>query len=455
MLEMRKYGSFLIVILILPLVLAQENVSQDIFPDPGITPDSFLWGVDKALEQISLLITFNPEAKAVKGLEIARERLMEVKVMAEEKNLPALEKAQKGHHKALLKVKENVKELEEDNPEELLETELEIEKELLQHREDLEEIKTKLKVKMKIDGELSPEQQEALDGFLATLGESAEEVEIEIKSRKEETKIKIKEKTGKSKEQIEEEVKKREMEKGLQKEKIKVRAEIIGSKVLVNVNSEFETTATNADALLDEIQEKFSLNAEEAELLLKIEPEEETDENTDEENPAEDLGERLKVKVNIEDALAEVEVKLRFVIDYGDNNTADKAAIVNAIAEKTQLTEKQIEAVWKVKENKEKEEKGLKIKVEIEEGEAKVKVEMEDSKMEFVLEETDREKMVQEIAVRLEISVGEVLKFVTFEEETKEPEEEKESRTEEAEDEETDGIKKEKTNGKPEGDRDE
>ncbi len=397
---MKKYLMFLALLMLLPLVFAQESVTED----PGVTPDSFLWGVDRALEQISLLLAANPEAKAVKGLEIAQERLLEVKAMAEERNLPALEKAQKAHHKVLLRVKENVQLLDDEDPEALLEKELELDKKLLAHQEQVAEVEAKLKVKIKVEGALSAEQQAKLDEFLASLGESAEEVEVEIKNKKDKTKIRIKEKTGKSEEEIEDEVEKLEREKGLLEEKIKVRAETFEGKSSVKVELKFDTSTTDKEALLAEIAEKFSLDADLAASLLKVEEEEDQEEAEAEE--------RLRVKVKIDEQGSDVTVKLRFSVD-----SADTAEIVNAIVEKTQLTAQQVEGVWKVKEEKPEEEKELEIEVEIEEGEAEVKVKTDGSEMEFVLQETDREKMVQEIAVRLGISVDEVLKYVSFEEE--------------------------------------
>ncbi|MDP3699212.1 MAG: DUF5667 domain-containing protein [Nanoarchaeota archaeon] len=400
---MRKYIPFLMIFVLLPLAFAQENSLQD----PGVTPDSLLWGVDIALEQISLLLAANPEAKARKGLEIAQERLLEIKAMAEEKNLPALEKAHGAHSKILLTVKKNVQLLDEEDPELLLEKELELEKELLEHEEEIEEVEMKLKVKIKIEGQLTAEQQAQLDEFLASLGGSAENVKIEIKNKKDETKLKIKTKTGKSDEEIEQDIQLLEIKKGLLEEKVKIRAEVVDGKTIVKVEQKFETKTTGEEALLSEILEKFSLSAEEAALLLKIE--------TEEAEQAEDQDERLKVKVKIEEGLSEVEVKLRFVL-----NSIEEAAILGAVVEKTQLTEGQVEAVWRVKEEKveeEKEEKEIEIEVEIEDGEAEVEVKSDGNKMKFVLQETDREKIVQEIALRLEVSVEEVLKLVTFEEE--------------------------------------
>ncbi len=88
-------------LLVLPLALAQQP------EDPGITPDSFLWGLDNAIDQLTLLLTFDQAEKARKGLEIARERLLEVKQMIKENKADAAKKAEEAHGKHLLKVKEN------------------------------------------------------------------------------------------------------------------------------------------------------------------------------------------------------------------------------------------------------------------------------------------------------------------------------------------------------------
>ena len=50
----------LLAVLISPIASAQETATTD----PGVTPDSFLWGLDKAFEQIVLLLTIGDVAKA-------------------------------------------------------------------------------------------------------------------------------------------------------------------------------------------------------------------------------------------------------------------------------------------------------------------------------------------------------------------------------------------------------
>lgn len=59
------------------LLLTSSVFAQEV--SAGITPDSWLYGLDVAIDQITLLLNFDNGDKARKGLEIARERLLEVK----------------------------------------------------------------------------------------------------------------------------------------------------------------------------------------------------------------------------------------------------------------------------------------------------------------------------------------------------------------------------------------
>ena len=49
--------------------------------EAGTTPDSFVWGIDRAIENLELALTFNIAKKENKRLENAYERLLEVKEM--------------------------------------------------------------------------------------------------------------------------------------------------------------------------------------------------------------------------------------------------------------------------------------------------------------------------------------------------------------------------------------
>lgn len=76
---MKKLGmiSLLVIILLITSVFAQE------LPGPGITPDSWLYGLDKAFESLQMALTFDPVAKAGLHIQFAGERLAEAKAMIE------------------------------------------------------------------------------------------------------------------------------------------------------------------------------------------------------------------------------------------------------------------------------------------------------------------------------------------------------------------------------------
>jgi len=405
--KMLRMKNIVIAAMLMLLVVPFANAQQ---VDAGVTPDSFFWGVDKALDQIALLLAGSPEAKAAKGLEIAQERLLEVKAMAEENKLDAVAKAEDAHSKTLVKVRQSIQSIDEDDPESQIEKVIEIESKLKVHKENVERISAELKVKIKIEGVLTEEQQAKLDAFLQSLDGSADDVKLEIKNKKDGTKIRIRQETGKSEIEIEQEIGKLEIEKGIFKYKLKLKAEISGNKSFVEVEIEFDTETTDADALIDEIIEKFSLDAETTDALLKLEV-------ADEEKEKED---RLKIKAEIEDTTSEVEVELRFSLD-----SINRSDIVDAIVERTQLTQEEIEDVWELKVEDEEEEE-LEIEVEIEKGVAEVKIKVDDLKTKFVLETTDQEAILQEIATRLGVSVEDIRGLVEFDIEEEEEEEEKE-----------------------------
>lgn len=102
-----------------------ESELQDIdeaFPeatgDPGVTPDStVLYGLDRAMERVSLALTLGKAAKAQKGLEHARERLLEVKAMILQKKMAQAEKAREKYEEKMDEVREAMEGLEEDGSE--------------------------------------------------------------------------------------------------------------------------------------------------------------------------------------------------------------------------------------------------------------------------------------------------------------------------------------------------
>ena len=406
-------------IFILPIVIAQETSEN-----PGITPDSFLWGIDKALEQISLLLATSPGEKATKRLEIAQERLAEIKEMIKKDKLEAAKKAEESHGKTLTQILQDIKEIEKENSTEEIEEVIEIEKELHDHDEEVDQVFGELKIKIKIEGELTQAQQDLIDSILNNLKGQTGEVEIEIKIKKDKIKIKIKIETGKSDEEVEDEIEKLEIRAGLGK--IKVRAEIFNGKAEVKLKIKFFTNITERSDIVQEIINKFALDNETADAALKIEEEEED----------ERLEEKFKVKVKVKEDRTKVEVELKFIL-----NTTDRESILDAIVERSQLTAQQIEDAieFKVKEDEEE----LEIEVEIEDGVAEVEVEFNGEEFEFTLETTDRDAIIDEIIERTGLTREKIEEVIEFEieddDEEEDDEEEEEPEVNETETNETEG----------------
>jgi len=372
-----------------PLILAQE-----ILPNPGITPDSFLWSLDKVLEQISLLITTSPNEKATKGLKIAEERLAEIKVMIEENKLDAAEKAEESHGKTLAGVQENIEEIEEDNSTEEMKEVIKIEKELQDHEDEVDQVFGELKIKIKIEGVITQAQQDLIDSILASLEGQTGEVEIEIKNKKDKTKIKIKIETGKSDQEVEDEIEKLEINAGVAG--IKVKAEIVGSQSEVKIERKFSTTTTDRGAIIQEIIETFALDSEMADAALKIE-----------EDDDEELEEKFKVKVKVKDGVTKIKVELKFILD-----ATDRESILNAVVARSILTADQIESAMKFKVEDDEDE--LEIEVEIEDGMAKVEVELNGDEFEFSLETTDRDEIIDEIIERTGLTREQINAVIEF-----------------------------------------
>jgi hypothetical protein len=85
-------------------VFAQD----DGLPDPGITPDSPFYFLDKLGKNISMFFTFGEEAKANKALRYAEERLSEAQAMAEKNKVREMTRAAEGYESFMAMVNERL-----------------------------------------------------------------------------------------------------------------------------------------------------------------------------------------------------------------------------------------------------------------------------------------------------------------------------------------------------------
>ena len=174
-----------------------DNTTGD---DPGITPDSPLWGLDRAMERISLALTFNKAAKAKKGLAHALERLGEVQAMIAEKKMNHAAKAQNAHKKIMDNVEQELDELGNGDAEGELKEVLEIENQMQEHAVMIQTIQN---AKLKMKG-LSEEQEDELEDIVSGLDTSGKKFQLEVMNKKDKTKIKIKAMRGMDDEQVNE-----------------------------------------------------------------------------------------------------------------------------------------------------------------------------------------------------------------------------------------------------------
>jgi len=81
-------------LLITSLFISGIAYAQDEgLPDPGLTPDSPFYFLDKWGKNIGMFFTFGNEAKARKALQYAEERLAEARAMAANNRVREMEQA--------------------------------------------------------------------------------------------------------------------------------------------------------------------------------------------------------------------------------------------------------------------------------------------------------------------------------------------------------------------------
>lgn len=196
---MKKIIFLSIFLLLASSVIAQGDVDEGV----GITPDSPLYGLEKAFKRISLALTFNQQKKAEKELKYSRERLREMRLMIERKKVEAAEKALEGHEELLERARERIHKLEDL---EGLENNLELETELEEQENEIGDIDLGSEVL-----ELNLEQRERVRNLVDKLKIKNQELRQKVELKKEALRLRLKEK-GVSEVEIEEKIQDKENE---------------------------------------------------------------------------------------------------------------------------------------------------------------------------------------------------------------------------------------------------
>jgi hypothetical protein len=414
--KLTAFGALLVLAsLAIQPAFAQETEAGD----PGITPDSFLYGLDVALDRINLLLTFDQAEKSRKGLDIARERLLEIREMALENKVAAMERAASEHDSVLAQVESSVQELERDDASSELEEVIEIERELLEHQKRVENVEGEIRVKIKVVGGITPEQRDLVDSILSGMENRTGKVEIEIEIKKDKTKVKTKSETGKSDEEIEEEIRSLEEAKGVAALK-RERAEDRIEDAIEEIEEARGLLGNETSTLLDQAEERLSKaesafdegkfgeafgQATAARRIAKA-----VKEQLEEERGGEEEKEEQKIEVEIRGGRAKVDVEIGEAEDKFVLNTTDRGEIIAAIAERTGLTADEVREAVKFEEGHGKEDEGggAEIEVEITDGTAEIKTEMEGKETEFSLDTTDKEAIIAALSERTGLTAEEI-----------------------------------------------
>ncbi len=323
----------------------------------GVTPDSFFYGLDVAIDKIRYLLTFDNAAKAKLGLEIARERLMEVREMALENKVEAMQHAQQEHRNSLDNVKKAVAGISKTNSTKEIEDEIKIEKEVEEHENEVEDVSGEVKIKIKVKGNITAEHQSIMDFILGLMQNRTGELKIKINDKKLETILKIKTETNKNETEIEDEVEEIENKTHLTTTK--------KEKALDKINDAREEIQEVKDKLS---QANVTVNVTAVNVLLN----------------------------QSESHLADAEKA------FNETDFGKAFGLANSAEQLAENAKKILEhALGKGEEKRE-------IEVTIMENGARVKVEINNTELKYTLSTTNKEEIVADIAQRTGLTVDEI-----------------------------------------------
>lgn len=197
-------------------VLADEDIDST---DAGVTPDSAMYGLDKAMDSLSLALTFGNANKAEKGIKIAQERLMEAQEMADKDKPEHVEKAREEHQKVIEKAEKELDKLKEgdnaDKSKEALEKVAKIQEKIESHYQKVSEVKDAILERMR--DRKTPEQFAKMEEVFNKIKAKALEMETKTDAKKEKVKEKYKSNSGKNDTEVDAEEETLDKETGLTK----------------------------------------------------------------------------------------------------------------------------------------------------------------------------------------------------------------------------------------------
>ncbi len=189
--------------------IAEDSDAEDAL-EAGVTPDSPFYGLDVAMDNVGLMLTFNKAKKAEKKLQIANERLKEAKMMGLRNNLDAMEKARSRHDEMLLSAEDDIDAIGTGDETEALKTNKKIKTMLQMHKQEVSDVEQELTLRVR--GRLTVNQQNKLDAFLGSMKGSLNSVDVKVQNREEKIKAVMKKTRNMSDAEIEHEFENYNME---------------------------------------------------------------------------------------------------------------------------------------------------------------------------------------------------------------------------------------------------
>lgn len=256
--------------MMVPLMAAAEDNVTDVVDveldirEAGITPDSPLYGLDKAMERLRLVVTFGETNKVKLKLKFAEERLSETEQMIEEGNDVAAEEAQLEHDETLDEVQVLVESIESDDSEEAageaLDEVSDLQLKLLSHSEKINLVHNRILERLSTEGNVSDAQLAHLEEVFAKIQDKSLEIELKIDQKRNRLRIRYKVLSEKSEDELSERefefISRRDATKDRVRDKILVRSG--GSKVKIELKRNVrlsEDTLSSLRSLASDIGE--------------------------------------------------------------------------------------------------------------------------------------------------------------------------------------------------------
>lgn len=369
-------------------IIGDEEVEQTLeeaipVEEVGVTPDKATYGLKLAIERLRLALTFNRAKKAEFRLRLAENRVKEAALMARLNKLEALERAKNEHARLIEEVKLDVETIEDS--EQALEIQEELETKIEENQDKIEEIELRILIRAR---GLTEEQQAKLLALLEEFRQNNQEIKIKVVNKKDVIKTRLR-------------------AKGLTEEEIKLRIKERRERLEVNLEERVQHQIDQATKML--------------ELANRLIEKAQTEKNVTIRQITLDLKAKAESKLNESNA-ALTDSKFRLAIELARQSKKLSALTIASIRGiKEEKLDEELEELEEEEDELEELEEELEeegedeIEVKIRGNLAKVEVDVNGIESEFILETTNQEEIIAEIASRTGLSVEEIESIIKFE----------------------------------------